>query len=141
MPGAGALKSEDAATHSLTLEAAVIGRYLIGQPIDAVSVDRYVRAIRGGAAPLDPDDGRLLERAIRHPWLLGFIDGAAALRRTQASLRRRVLLMFAILETSPRYCDRFLPEPVSWLHAFIVVGAVVRAAVKAAVGVVIVRFL
>jgi hypothetical protein len=49
--------------------------------------------------------------------------------------------MFAILEVSPPYCDQFLPRPASWLYGLAVVWTAARAAIKAALGTVIVGLL
>ena len=92
----------------LETEAATLGCYLVGWPIDG---QRGCNCVPSAAAsPLSPE--RLLRRAIRQPWLLGFIDGALALRRPGSGLRRRLRLMFAILETSPFYCDSS-PRPIA----------------------------
>lgn len=130
---------DDAA--SLATEAATVGRYLLGRPIDDASVELYVRAVSRGLAPLDPADQRLFGRAIRHPWLLGFLDGAVSLRQRRGGVRRRLLMMFAILEASPVYCEHFLPQPASRLHVVAVAWAGTRALIKAAVGLLLAKLL
>ena len=103
---------------ALEAEARAVGRYIAGRPIDEECRRRYARAVVAGVAPLDDRNDRLLRRAIAHSWLLGLLDANAAIRHPSSPLRRRFLLMFAILETSPEYCDLFVPRDLTWRDAF-----------------------
>jgi hypothetical protein len=127
--------------HSLEEEAAALGRHLAGREIDDESVRRYADAIRRGVAPMDAREGRLLRRVVRRPWMLGFIDAGLALWNRRGPLRRRLVVMFAILESSPRYCDLFLPRPTSTRVAIGVAWAAIRAVTRAAVGAILVAVL
>lgn len=128
------LREEQHDPPALQAEAAVLGRYLAGRAVDAECVARYVDGVARGFAPLEPRERRLLDLAVRLPWLLGCLDAAAALRDPRGGLRRRLLLMFAILETTPAYGELFLPAPRSRLHAFSVAWAGARAVARAFVG-------
>jgi hypothetical protein len=97
-------------------EADVLARYLIGRAAPAEVADRYARACRA----ILSDDARAEEQAIvafalRHPWALGALDGACALVRPGALLRRRVIIMAAVLETTPMGAAHFLPRARSTL--------------------------
>ena len=47
---------------------------------------------------------------MRFPFLLQFIDAGYALRRSPSALRKKILLMFAVLESLPEYAHYFLPK-------------------------------
>jgi hypothetical protein len=91
-------------------EAAAFSRYLVGDVAPSELLERYETGCRTlfTDAP-DAEDAALLDFARRHGWSVPYLDAAVALRRPHATLRARLLLMAAVLETSPRYADRFLP--------------------------------
>jgi hypothetical protein len=120
-------------------EARVFGRYLVRGTVPAELVERYCAAnaaLFGGAPPAA--DAAIVRFARRHPWSVGFLDGACALLRPTGLLRGKLLVMSAILETSPEFADEFLPRslnPLGLVTRLAVSGtaAVIRAAVGAVV--------
>lgn len=114
-------------TEVLRREADILGRYILGETPSAVVVELYASAnakLAGlTAAAADP----VVRFALQHPWSIGLLDGALALRDRDAPLRQRLLVMFAILETQPVYSERFLPRP----HTPADVGQVAVHAVRA----------
>jgi hypothetical protein len=135
----GLIPLEDA--DALEAEARAVGRYIIGRPIDEQCRLRYARAVVSGVVPLDERSERLLRRAIAHPWLLGLLDGAAAIEHPSGPLRRRFLLMFAILETSPEYSELFLPRNLTWRDAFSLAWTGARGVGRGIAGVLLLRLL
>lgn len=89
-------------------EATIFGSYLLGEEPSPTAVRLYAEAISRLFAPEEAEDS-VLRFALNRPWSLPLLDGAAALRQPEGQLRRRLLVMFAILETQPEYADRFLP--------------------------------
>jgi len=97
----------------LEREATLIARHLLGETPPSALVARYVEACRElFAGPVDAVDAAMLAFVWRHPWSLGPLDAAAGIRRPAARLRGKVLVMAAILETSPEYAELFLPRDV-----------------------------
>jgi hypothetical protein len=92
-------------------EALAFGRHLVGVAPPPELLARYERA-RARLFPEPPDrlDGALLAFARGHPWSVGPLDAATALVRPQSRLRANVLVMAAVLETTPRFADTFLPR-------------------------------
>ena len=100
-----------------------MARFIVGREAPPEFAQRYLTAHQHLFR--DPPEGRdaaLLNLAIRRPWLLPCIDAALALRRPDALLHRKALLMAAILEASPLFADDFLPRRtgllgLAWLAA------------------------
>lgn len=90
----------------LRREAAVLGRYLAGREPEALVVDKYVAAHAAGV--VDPAGGarafdRWLVRAARGgPRRARWVDGWAVVFARAGLLRRKLVLLLAILETSSR---------------------------------------
>lgn len=88
----------------------MLARHLLGRdgPVDCVAA--YVSAHEqpvGRAWQHAPDPASRF--ALARPWAIGPIDAAGAISRRAGVLRAKLLLMTAILETSPELADRFLP--------------------------------
>jgi hypothetical protein len=91
-------------------DAALLSRHLVGE----VAPPEVLARFAAGCRALFPDapagaDAALLAFVRRHPRTLPLLDAATALRAPGSALRARLLLMAAVLETTPRYADAFLP--------------------------------
>jgi len=124
---------------ALEAEARLFTRYLVGRPPPAELVDRY-RAANAAifTEPVAREDAALVAFAHRHPWSVSLLDAASGLLRPGSLLRNKILLMAAILETSPAFADEFLPRdarPLRLLLTLLAHGtvAVARAALGAVV--------
>ena len=130
---------------ALALEARRFGRYLVGREPETALVARYVAASKVHfPAPLPPDDAAIVAFAREHAWSVGLLDAAAGLLRPGRPLRNKILLMAAILETSPEHADEFLPRhvgPIALAAKVAVAGvvAVTSAVVGAALLAVVAR--
>jgi len=123
---------------SAAAEAERFARYLVGEPPDDSVRERYVRAIAKGP-PVTPRDTALLRFALARPRALAALDAGLAVLEPHAELRRRLYLMYALLETSPRYHDRFLPVERGPMWAAVVAFAGLRGVLKALIGIVVVK--
>jgi hypothetical protein len=133
----------DSSEAALATEARLFGRYLVGRdPGDAI-VARYVAACRTHFAdPPRADDAAALTWVRRHPWSVGPLDAASGLLRPGGALRNRILLMAAILESTPEFADHFLPRQVGPLALVVRVGTFGAIAVaNAVVGAVLLKAL
>ena len=125
------LDSSDAA---LAGEARLFGRYLVGREPGEAPVERYVAACRTHfPEAARADDAAVLAWVRRHPWSVGMLDAASGLLRPGGPLRNRILLMAAILESTPEFADHFLPRQVGPLALALRVGAAGAVAVANAV--------
>jgi hypothetical protein len=103
------------ARNELEAEARLFTVYLVGHVAPTGLVERYVDAIRTLAERTDSRHGGVLAFVRRHPRSLSLLDAASALIDRDGALRSRILVMAAILETSPEFADEFLPRPVGLL--------------------------
>ncbi len=92
----------------LRQECRLFARYLVGEEISEQLIDRYIQACER----LFPKARRSkLERlANQRPMLLPLLDAGAGFLAKDDSLRTKLLVLSAILEASPVYTHKFLPE-------------------------------
>lgn len=88
-------------------EATVFGRYLVDRDPSPLLVERYCEANR---RLLAGEDDAVVAFARRHPWAISMLDASAGLVDAGSLLRKKLLLMTAIVETTPDLAAR--TEPV-----------------------------
>lgn len=127
----------ETATDALATEARVFARYLVGQEVPEALVTRYAAANRTiFTEPPDPRDAAVVAFARRHAWSVGPLDAASGVLRSGGPLRSKILVMAAILETTPEFADRFLPRSMGPFALMLRVGfAGLVAVLEAAAGV------
>jgi hypothetical protein len=102
-------KAPPAAQAELDREARRFGRYLVGEVPPREFIDRYIAAHKARREDLQLPSVAV-DVVARRPWLIPWLDAACAVLRPDDALRRKLLLMVAVLECSPHYADRFLPK-------------------------------
>lgn len=111
---------------NLDREARVFCRYLIGQSADEYVMSRYSRAHEGSAMCADTQCGEfdriLLRFAASRPLFTRFADVWASLFPTPI-LRKKLVLLLAILENSPAHFECFLKPPQSSRTVFVLTAA------------------
>jgi hypothetical protein len=86
----------------LRRECHVFCRFLIGREPSRYVADKYVSGHASlPAAGVDVLDRALLACAGGAPWMTGVADSYAAVARRDALLRKKLVLLLAILENSP----------------------------------------
>lgn len=105
----------------LRTEAIVFGRYLVGEDPPAELVERYCRA----NAKLFPGaDDTVVAYARQHPWTVPMLDAAAGITEGGTSLlRKKLLVMTAIVETTPALVERTEQRAVGLPRLALRVGA------------------
>ncbi|HKW14767.1 MAG TPA: hypothetical protein VJS69_09810 [Candidatus Krumholzibacteria bacterium] len=93
---------------STNRECNALARYLVGRPCPADVADRYLRAVDELDLRLSPFGNVLWRASCGFRPLLACLDAGVALWHRDGNIRRRLLVMFALLETSPANADRFL---------------------------------
>lgn len=116
-------------------EALTFGKYLLsGETPDEKSIALYEEAHRYKKLEVSPAEKKLFGFALRNRWALGAIDGALAFKNPEHVIRRKLLVMSAVLETRPRYADKFIPERRSFFYVFVFGWIGFRAMCKAVFG-------
>jgi hypothetical protein len=122
-------------------EAEVFGRYLLKQSPDAQTKERYAVAMARSVQPITSQDSKLLQFCVAHPGAIGAVDGGLALTQPTSEIRRRLYIMFAVLESSPLYAHYFLPQKRSWFYLAYCFWVGVHASARAVAGVVLLKAL
>lgn len=118
----------------LEREADVFAEYLLGRPPDERVRALYRAAMEKISIATDEKDAKLLEFVLRNPRFVGLADAGTALVRRQSAFRKRLLVMFAIVECLPSQSDLFLPPTRIRFYPACVFWSGCRAAVKALLG-------
>ena len=93
---------------STNRECDALARYLVGRPCPADVAERYTRAVDELDLTLSPLESAIWNAACAFRPILACLDAGVALWNKNGVIRRRLLVMFALLEASPANTDRFL---------------------------------
>lgn len=91
-------------------EAIVFSKYLGINYSDEALYNRYDAGVQQLNLNLNLKEESLLKLALKNNFLLPFIDGGLALLRPNCSIRRRILLMSALIETDTKHVHQFISE-------------------------------
>jgi len=127
--------------HTHKDEALAFGRYLLRREPDALSVSLYEEAMQKRPPEISARDEKLIRFAVKKRWAIGLLDSALAFARPQPALRKKLLVMSAILETRPAYSDLFLPKERSFFYLFYIGLVGCRAVCKAIAGKILLAFI
>lgn len=122
---------------SLESQAQLFARYLIGRPASPQAVRLYEAAMTD-SRPND-SDRKLLNFMVSHPASIGLIDAGLVFHNSYSEARRRLYVMFAILEAGTEYYDYFLPKKRSPFYILVIFYAGIRGVIKAALGLILVK--
>ncbi len=98
-------------------EAITFGKYLLsGETPDEKSIALYEAAHQHKKIEVSIAEKKLFEFALRKRWAIGAIDGALAFKNPEHVIRRKLLVMSAVLECRPQYADLFIPKKRSFFY-------------------------
>lgn len=115
-------------------------KYLTGQNADSQCLLLFERAIQHEETILNDAEINLLQFMIGNTWSIGFIDSALGLFNPKHRLRKRMIIAFAILETSPAYYNFFKPKTFSRVHLITLVFKGLQEVLQALTGSLILLF-
>jgi hypothetical protein len=117
-------------------QADIISFYLIGRAASSHSKRMYEKVLKDSEPEsIDPKDQKIINFAFKHKKTIRLLDSAMALLRPQSELRRRIYIMFAILEAHPDNFDKFISIKKGHLYKVAFVLRVSVATLSAIVGV------
>jgi hypothetical protein len=131
------------APDSLKQEGEQIARYLTGVSPPPDVLERYVEAhallFRDAVSPTERASVLFVRQ---HTWALPYMDAGLAVLRPHSRLRNKILLMFALLETTPDFIDLFFAESLSKTGALVrMVSTAAKAVLHIVLGVALYPFM
>ncbi len=92
----------------MSRECDALAVHLTGRPCPPPVAQRYEAALRDLGLDLSPGERSLWNACVRWQPLLACLDAGVALWHRNGAIRRRLLVMFALLEACPEDADLFL---------------------------------
>lgn len=125
----------------LGLQAQVFSNYLIKDAPCPKAVELYIKRLQKEETTITARDTRLLKLCLKHPLLVGYIDAGLALIRPYSDVRRRIFIMFAILESMPEHSNHFLPHRRNPFYIIPVIGMGLRSILRSLGGIILIKAL
>ena len=118
-------------------QADILTVYLTKQPVAEENIYDLYKEIASQTKSTNED--RLFNFAFKYPRLIPALDAGLVFVRPTSELRRRIYVIFSILESHPQYADVFLPQKFTFLQTVGVFAVGVRAIARAVLGIVIIK--
>ena len=122
-------------------EAKVFGNYLLKRNPDNQSVSLYVSAMEKMQLVLSEKEKRMLGFIMKNKWSVGILDSSLAMFDKRSAVRKKLFVMFAILEVSPRNSAAFLPRRNPPFYFLYVLYAGIRSVAKSLIGSLLISFI
>jgi hypothetical protein len=126
---------------SLMQEAEIFGQYLLKRAPGEAAKTLYSQAISSTSVTIEINDQKLLRFVLHNTWSIGLVDSGLALLNPGSEVRRRLYMLFCILESSPEHHDLFLPKHRNSFYLLAVLFSGFHAVIKAIVGSVLVKII
>ncbi len=91
-------------------EAKLFAQYLGAKADDETLLKKYTDAIEILKLSLSEKEENIIRYLLKMPFLLPFSYGAWAFLNPKNCIRKRILVMSALIETEPQYVQNFLNE-------------------------------
>jgi hypothetical protein len=115
-------------------EAELLCYYLVNRPLSDEAAMLFARASELHPVFLSAAEQKAWNHCLKHPSMITFIDAALAIRKTNSGIRRKIFLMFAVLESLPEYHTCFLPSSRSPFYPVYIFFRGVLATMKSIIG-------
>lgn len=125
----------------LNKEALIFATYLLGEKPTQRVVVLYIQAIQNIVFNYHTKDQKFLRLIYKRPFLLPYLDAGLAVIIPTSTVRHKLLLMSAIIETQPNYAHLFLNQKRSAFYLFTIAWVGARSILKALVGILLVKML
>jgi len=123
---------------SLIKEAEIFGKYIIGIPINDEVIEFYCQSLKDTKIEETPKQTELLNRCIKNPRLIPYYDAALSILKPEHLIKKRLMRMFAILETRTEYTELFLGRKFSKFYMLKIAWTGIRAVFKTLIGIIII---
>lgn len=120
-------------------QASIFGWYLLKQQVSKNIINFFIKVGGIDTVNINHNDRKILAFVFNHPGSIVYIDSYFALIRPTSDLRRRLHLMFSVIEASPNYTTYFLNQQRTILYVFLILFVGTRAIFRFLVGAIIVK--
>jgi hypothetical protein len=110
----------------LTKEAQTFTRYLIGKEADEQTIQLYISAHKKLDIGITEKEARRIKFLLGTPSFIGMADSALALSNSESGIRKKIYILFSILESRPEFAKYFLPKEQK-MPVLSIIGSGVRA--------------
>jgi hypothetical protein len=133
---------KDEVSNSMIVEWNSISKYLVGEiPTEDKFIIIFLNANQNLDFSSSQKEIKIFNKAINNPWLLPHLDAALALGQNNSLLRKKILLVFSILETSKEYHAEFSTVPRSRFYWLKIIFFGIRAVSRLIIGKIILLIL
>lgn len=122
-------------------EAQRLSKYLTGRRCSMEDAADYFKAVKTHGAILDATQKRLWRLMMRSSFVLRIVDAAFVFTSPASVIRKRIFIMFCVLETSSQFSDIFLPVNRPRIYMLTVALRAFRAVLACVAGVVFVKLM
>jgi hypothetical protein len=102
-------------------EAEIFSKYLVKSSVSGELKKRYVLACQKLKPSGNLRDEKILSFAVRNPFFLPLLDAGLTFSKHKSLLRKKIMIMLAILETTPEYYEAFTTKNyggIKWVGIF-----------------------
>ncbi len=124
--------------NDLIIEAGILTKYIAGKPGNPVIYEQYASGVSMLKLDLNAREERIMRALKQYPFLLPLCDSGLAILSPQGAIRKRLLLMLALIETDKNFTGHFINnEDASFAFIrFMTRGCI--GVLKAAVGIILI---
>jgi len=115
-------------------EVDILTRYLINKNVGNEKIYTIYQHLTDGSV-----DDKITSLAFRRPWLIPFLDAGLVFAKSRSDLRRRIHIVFSLLESTPQYAELFMPQKVGFFGTLSLILVGVRGVFRAVIGLIIVK--
>ncbi|MEO7978673.1 hypothetical protein [Flavobacterium sp.] len=121
-------------------EAEILSNYLLKNCFDATIPERYKLSLEKLAIEKisNPKELFICNKAIQSAFLLPYLDAGFAWLNSDHLIRKKMIVMLSIIETTPQYTSKFMSENDIKFPFIKLVGLGIKSVFYASIGVLII---
>ena len=121
-------------------EAEIVSNYLLKKSFDATIAERYKLSLEKLAIEKRSNLKEIFicDKAIQSAFLLPYLDAGFACLDSDHLIRKKMVVMLSIIETTPEYTSKFMPEKDIKFPFIKLVGLGIKSLFYGSIGVLII---
>jgi hypothetical protein len=125
----------------LEKEAEILTRYLIKKSPSTQVIELYAAALQNLKFTPTVKEDIAWDFGLKNPWSMSLIDAAFAINSHHNMIRKRILVMLAILETQSEYHSYFVHKGRPKWYVIVVIWLLVKGLCRKVAGKILLWFL